>query len=195
MNTQIVPPLISSKYRNLDKHINNVVENKLQNKDNKIRLTLTEGSNICSRFCATGTAVDEEIIEYLERSIEYIPIKYPVDILVSSTKKGSEVIEKLKELVKNDAYARLLAANHDLKRNILISLVLAVFGLLMLGLQAFLSNPVNIPMSDQFLLIISWVFIWKAVETYLFDRPKKKLAYLKLMQLYLAEYREENSTL
>jgi hypothetical protein len=193
VNTQIIPAFIAPKYRELDTHIRNDVKNKLQNQDNKVKLVLTEESNLCSRFCATGTVVDEEIIEYLERAVEYIPIKYPVDILVSTAHKGSGVIEKLRELVNKNVYSRLLAANHDLKRNGLISLVLAVIGLLMLGLQAFFASRFDIPMSNEFLLIISWVFIWKAVETFFFDRQKKRLAYFKLMQLYMAEYHKDNS--
>jgi hypothetical protein len=193
MNTQISPAFITPKYRELDRRIKNDVNNKLQNRVTEIKLVLTEESNICSRFCTNNTVVDEEIIEYLERSVNFIPIKYPVDILVSAMNKGSGVIEKLRELVNINVYSRLLAANHDLKRNGLISLVLAIFGLLLLGLQAFFSSRFNIPMSNEFLLIISWVFIWKAVETYFFDRQKKKLAYLKLMQLYMAEYHEDKS--
>jgi hypothetical protein len=194
VNTQIVPALIAPKYRELDNHIKNEVKNKLQSQDNKVKLVLTEDSNICSRFCATGTVVDEEIIEYLERAIEDIPIKYPVDILVSAAHKGPGLIGQLKELVNIHVYSRLLAAKHDLKRNGLISLVLAIVGLLMLGLQAFFSSRFDIPMSNEFLLIISWVFLWKAVETYFFDRQKKRLAYFKLMQLYMAEYHEDNAT-
>jgi hypothetical protein len=193
MNTQITPAVITPKYRELNTQIKNDIKNKIQNQDNQVKLVLTEESNMCSRFCATGTVVDEEIIEYLERAIEYIPIKNPVDIMVSTAHKGSEVITQLRKLVNNHVYSRLLAANHDLKRNGLISLVLAVIGLLMLGLQAFFSSRFDIPMSNEFLLIISWVFIWKAVETYFFDRQKKRLAYFKLMQLYMAEYHEDKS--
>lgn len=176
-------------YRELDETIKRDIKEKKHTVGNRVKLKLDDASGICSKYCKGGEVVKEGIIDYLERAIAYITIKSPVNIEVSAERNAREKVRKLKELVMGNVYTRLIAANRDLRRNTLIAIGLAFFGLLLLALQVFITNSFDSPVGNEFLLVICWVFLWRAVEIYFFD-GQKKVDYLKLMQLYLAEYGE-----
>jgi hypothetical protein len=69
-----------------------------------------------------------------------------------------------------------------------ICLILLLIGSILLLFEAFASKLLDFKMINELILIMCWVFIWKAVEMYFFEKRIMKMDKIKLMQLYLAEY-------
>ncbi len=74
-----------------------------------------------------------------------------------------------------------------LRRNGLVAIISMMVGLIF-GLSAFFLTDTSLLLTS-FLAIVSWVFIWYAVEAYSFDSKQMQLKVVRFRQLQTAEVR------
>ena len=142
------------KYRELDKIIEKDVNEKRHLPDNQIALSLAGENDLYSPYSPGGAAINKDILDYIESATDHIPIKETVEIRLETENAAPDITEKLQGLVKKNIYTRMAGVKLELRRNTLISAAMAIFGLLLLGLQVLLSNRFENPITNEFLLII-----------------------------------------
>ena len=69
-------------------------------------------------------------------------------------------------------------------------IALLVLGVASFGVRAIINKYISNVSINEILLIVAWVFIWRAVETFYFERKKIRKDKLKLIQLYMARYNQ-----
>lgn len=112
---------------------------------------------------------------HLKEEIEYIEIDCDFDISIPKAKK--EIFEQdLISYITKDLY------NINKKKEELNSVTLLLFLLGILSLGLYYAIFKRYILSD-FLIIISWVFIWSTVEKMIFEKPVLKRKRIKLLML------------
>ena len=185
MNAKSKNETMAYQYRELEKQLDKNA--KIDAENNEIQLSLQNVDTIYDKYSDVfEPQIDESIFSYLEKTVKYIPVDKSVIINVILPQNGSTNIPNLHEMIQETVQRKNIILNQKLQVNMKIFLILILFGLIAFLFEAFIAEYINIPMINELAIIVCWVFIWKAVETYFFSRRKIKNQKRKLMQLYLA---------
>ena len=115
------------------------------------------------------------------------------------------VIERSKRNIKNEKliikrlnaffYERYFAHTKKLKRNIIISIISIVCGLVLLFVANIISKHIDAMFGD-FLLIPSWYLVWNAFERVLGNSKeiKRKIKYYKELSKSTIEFKDREET-
>ncbi|MDR2085016.1 MAG: hypothetical protein LBP67_08500 [Bacteroidales bacterium] len=178
-------------YKEFDKKLRQEVNNSNDDENNFIiELYLENYEIIYNKFSSIQKSrINNELITYLENEIKYKPVDEPITVEIDIKTHDEKFIESLEKLIKKSTINNIEDITHDLKRNLRISILLLIFGLITLGCISLFSYFTDHYVFNEFFVIVSWVLIWQFVEMYFFDRPKLKYDKMKLLQLYFAEFR------
>jgi hypothetical protein len=137
----------------------------------------------------TITRIDNELIEYLKSEVENVPIgnNIKIDIIVKQN-MVNKVIE-VENLIKENI--QLCIKELDIKtKNIgRQSFFLILIGLISIALTQFSQFLENTFSFKELVIVMSWVFMWKAIELLFFERRKLVKEKLKLLKMYYCEYK------
>jgi hypothetical protein len=139
--------------------------------------------------CGKTSRINNEILEYLKREIDREPLHTKIVVEVEMPKITDEVVGVIKGMVTNTIKVTINELSKENMRLKITSLLLAAGGIVTLALLHLLPSIINKYALHEFFVIISWVFIWRSVELFFFRRSEIKLTTIKLIQLYIAEYR------
>lgn len=136
-----------------------------------------------------GKRMDPEIFDYIDQSVFYLRVEIPV---VINFDEGGKYDEDLKDKIRK-AVIRHYSLNYEDKRiehkkHIRLGLILALVGIIFLVGHFFIraySTPNDI--FDEITLILSWMFIWTSVDTFLVSGHDKRVDIKNAGQLALAE--------
>jgi len=136
-------------------------------------------------YCAGK--INREIVDYLINGTDTIPRKNALTVSVRAPENSSCDIALVEKLIKDAARDKMLAARKKIKKETRNSVVLAFFGMLLIGLTQifhFLDQRISF---HEFIIVMSWVFMWKAVELWFFERTKLIKENRTLMKIHYAE--------
>jgi hypothetical protein len=134
-------------------------------------------------------AINPAVIEYLESGVRNIPLKKQLTIEIEYGGKIPEDPFLPEKLIKKNLEASIGAL---FKRNFRItinSLILALAGIVILGLINRIPYFNSRYAFNELFVVISWVFIWRFVELFFFERARLRLRRMKLLQIFLARYK------
>ena len=145
-----------------------------------IILHINDERELYGKFsCPAGNAaglidaeINPEIIDYLEKEAEDIPVFFNMKINLDITGMSSEKYGRAEDMIKTAVLYRIQKANIKLSKNRWGSIMMILAGFIPLTLQQILSSLVTRYALREFLLVVSWVFLWKAVEQIFFERKK-----------------------
>jgi len=152
---------------------------------NEIKLSVTgdiydKYSGLKDRF------INKDIISYLEDKAKYFPAFEKLTILVESPEPG--IMEDLKSGVNAQLKRELTDIEYELKKDFRESVLLFFAGVVSFLFEAFFSIGFQSKMLDNLMVIVCWVFVWRSVEIFFFERRELRKRKRKLLQLYLADY-------
>jgi hypothetical protein len=125
--------------------------------------------------------INNEIIEYLISETENIP-KHDSLIIAIDT---PEEIKSIEKIIKENIKDRIIKTNKETKKANRNASVLAVVGMLLIAsTELFQINRYSL---REFIIVMSWVFMWKAIETFFFERMKMTKEMAILLRIYLSE--------
>jgi hypothetical protein len=136
-----------------------------------------------------GIRINKNIIEYLLGEIPDPPMNGKIVIEVAMPSINDEKLNHLKTLINNhvqQAIEKILLEN---KKHNFSTFLLTVFGMVVISIINIFPNMVDRYFLHELLIIVSWVFLWRAVELFFFMRANNNLQKVKLIRLYSAEYR------
>ena len=166
---------------------------KIKSSTNKsvIELCINDEKELFNRFSVEKNnfgsgRINNDIIEYLFNEVENFPLKNSVEIHVRMPVLFKrEFIEKL---IKDNIGEQILKINKKLFRKDRSSIVLAVFGMLLIAFTQVFQFLASRYSFKELIIVMSWVFMWKAVELFFFERVailKEKRILLKLYYAHI----------
>ena len=182
-----------------------IIVKKLMNNPNKstILLCIDDESELYSRFSVlnggnyppNSTArINEEIVEYLISEVKKIPHKNSAKIRINVTSKVESNIEHIEKLIQDNIREKMATANETIKRTNRNAFALAGTGMLLIALTQLSHFLISKYSLNEFIIVMSWVFMWKAVELFSFKRVEILRAKTNLAKIFYSEISMEKIT-
>ena len=128
-------------------------------------MTVDDDSHFLSVFSAGDTPViSSEVAEFIENVTCSILPKADLTLRIQSNCIDTSEQEIYKKAIKEYYTQQYISVKQGLKRNRLLSSVMAFLGIAFLALAVFLGSLPNNSVWSETVDIIAWVFIWEAVD-------------------------------
>ncbi len=128
----------------------------------------------------------EDILTYLRNRAKYVP---PLDrLVVHVAPHGPETLHDLANAVRNATRDAILYAHNELQQIKKLYTLLFVLGVLTFVVKTFVTGFFKNAGVNEIFLIVMWVFVWRAVELFFFDRGTIVRESMRLVQLHEARF-------
>ena len=154
-----------------------------------IELCINDEKELFNRFSVLNNnsgagKVNSDIIAYLVNEAENLPLKNSAVIHIKMPGSITLKTESVESLIKDNIREQLLKTNKKLRSKNRYSIVLACIGMLCIAFTQVFQFLARRYSFNEFVIVISWVFMWKAVELFFFERAvlmKEKRILMKLL--------------
>lgn len=152
-----------------------------------INMTVKDDTDFLSKFSTSSTPViSGEVAEFLENATNGLKANQPLSLKITSecidqTEKGVYT-----KAIKQYYCQNLVKVKREIKTNNIISLCLALIGVIILTLAVFLEYKWDSVIWSEVVDIAAWVFLWEAVDTKFFktkEAKTKQKRYLAFTQM------------
>lgn len=141
-----------------------------------INLTIYDDEEFLSSFSTDNEEViSEEVATYIENSASPINPIDPISITISSNKIGESKKERYTKAISNYYFNKLCDLYRELRHNTIISLLLALAGILVLVVQFLVAKVYDQAVLLEIINIVAWVFLWEACDQFFIERRKLRL--------------------
>ena len=182
---------IIESIREIEKLSRKAEKRVLKNIKTGITLRLIKSDEIYEKYSNhRDKQISHEILEYIEDQVKYIPVYSQLTITIESDENNVVKIEDVENAVKNHLRVGIIEKQIEMAQNLKEFIALLVLGVASFGVKAIINKYISNASINEILLIVAWVFIWRAVETFYFERKKIRKDKLKLIQLYMARYNQ-----
>jgi hypothetical protein len=137
----------------------------------------------------TITRIDNELIEYLKNEVVNVPIKYNIKVDIYVKQNMVNKVSDIENLIKENIQLKINQLDTKIKNVIKQSFIFLLIGLILIGLTEYSKIIVNTVLHKELVIVMSWVFMWKAIELVYFKRIKLKKEKLKLLKMCYCEYK------
>jgi hypothetical protein len=135
---------------------------------------------------ARNPKLREDILAYLRNRAKYVP---PLDrLVVNVASRGPETPHDLANAVRSATRDAILYAHNELQQIKKLYTILFVLGVLTFVVKTFVTSFFKNAGVNEIFLIIMWVFVWRAVELFFFDRGTIVRESMRLVQLHEARF-------
>jgi hypothetical protein len=171
----------------------------IQNKT-KVELCINDIIEIYSPFSIVNDGdhiennnakINKEIIEYIKTGAENIPGKNGLIICIKISEKTNGKIETIEKLIKEHIQKKLLEINEKIRRTNRNAFIFAIIGIFLIAITQFYQIIERRYALNEFIIVMSWVFMWKAVEIIFFERIKLIKEKVILLKICYSEIRRE----
>lgn len=183
-----------SKFKEADKEVLKIEYEEYDEAEDYavIELEISQESDIYQKFSMLSRRrISQEIMNHLEESAKYVPLYKPllINITMPHETIDSELLKSIELMVERSLTKRIIDLTVTIKQIKVISTLMVLFGLTAMIISILLSDRfLNLFIINEVFYISSWVFIWKAVEGFLFDLRRTTEDKYKLLQIYSADY-------
>jgi len=182
---------IIESIREIEKLSRKAEKRVLKNTKTELTLRLTKSDEIYEKYSNhQDKQISHEILDYIEDQAKYVPVYSQLTINVETEEYEAVKIEDVRDAVKNHLRVGIIEKQIEMAKNSKEFIALLVLGVTSFGIKAIINKYVSNISINEILLIVAWVFIWRAVETIYFERKKIRKDKLKLIQLYMANYNQ-----
>ena len=160
-----------------------------EEKTGAIQLLISEQNPLYEPYASPqDPRIHPELLSYIKKEAQHLPPELPLAVEVEMEPSKKTRFQQFEAVLKKTITEEINALEIELKQQSHIALVLTALGILTFALIGLLSK-INSGFGVKDLLsIVSWVFLWRAVEIYFFERQKTKNEKVKWMQLYFATF-------
>ena len=135
---------------------------------------------------ARNRVLREDIVAYLRNRAKYVPA---LDrLVVNVALRGPETLHDLRDAVRNATRDAILYAHNELQQIKKLYTLLFVLGVLTFVVKTFVTGFFKNAGVNEIFLIVMWVFVWRAVELFFFDRGAIVRESMRLVQLHEARF-------
>jgi sRNA-binding carbon storage regulator CsrA len=136
---------------------------------------------------ADNAKINNEIIEYLIMETEKIDQRDSLKIGVKAPEKQDVAVEQIERLIKENINEKLSSLNGKIRRTNSIAFILIFIGMALVGVTQIFQVFENRYSFNEFIIVMGWVFMWKAIELLIFDRFKLIKEKAILMKIYYSK--------
>lgn len=150
--------------------------------DGVIKVRVTSREQIYSSYSYSGDKLNPEFYGYIYEKAKNVSVKdeLTVKIYTEEHLDADDVGRTLKSHYRQE----YREAKRDVKRVSSISLVMAVLGVITLGILVMLNHVWDNFYVTTVVEIASWVFVWEAVDYFFLQRPVIKARLILIQRLY-----------
>ncbi len=131
--------------------------------------------------------LDQELIDYMDRLIYHIPLKYPLVVCFIVKDSTGEQKELVTDMIKRHYGLLLEDKRHDLRINFLIILGLFLIGVVLLTFSYYLSAAGMEQLLTDTINIAGTFALWEMIDLYLLDRKVRIIDLRNAAQTYSAK--------
>lgn len=138
--------------------------------------------------------MDPDIYDYIDQQVFYLRAEIPVVInFDDGGKYSAELKDKIQKCVTRHYHLQYEDKRYEHRRSMLFGVALMFIGILMLALHFILMYVFEISpfkqmdIVNEITLIISWMFVWSSVDTFVVSGHQKRVEIMNSGQLALAE--------
>ncbi len=183
-----------SKFKEADKEVLKIEYEEYDEDEDYavIDLEINQESDIYQKFTMLSRRrISQEIMNHLEENAKYVPLYKPLLINVTRPHQtiDADLLKTIELMVERSLTKRIIDLTVNIKQIKILSTLMVLFGLTAMMISILLSERyLNLFIINEVFYIASWVFVWKAVEGFLFDLRKTTEQKYKLLQIYSADY-------
>lgn len=158
-----------------------------------INMTVKDDKDFLSVFSSGDTPViSSEVAEFLETNTQSILPNEDLTLRIHSSCIDETEKDEYRQAIKEYYTEQYIANNRELKRNSLISALLAFIGAVILALAFLIDNQTLNPLWSEIVDIIAWVFLWEAVDISAFKNKGLRLKKTRCLSFIAmnVEYKE-----
>jgi hypothetical protein len=131
--------------------------------------------------------INQGIIEYIKNEIKKIPIKNTLIISLKLLDNINCRINIIEKLIKDNIFAEISIIKNKIKRINIISSLLVFIGMTLIGTTQLFHILEKRYAIKEFIIVMSWVFMWKAVDLIFFEKTNLMKEKRILMKIYNSE--------
>ena len=172
-----------------------LIVKKIKSSKNKsfVELCINKEADLFNCFSMFGnsftnnTKINDKIMDYIEAETRSIDIR---DALIISVKIVDEIkydLNFIEKLIKEYAERKILMLNKKIHKLNIHSFILAFIGMMLIGITHILRILEKRYSINEFIIVMSWVFMWKAVDLMVFDKTGILKEKGVLMKIYYSE--------
>ncbi|MGN0599788.1 MAG: hypothetical protein ACI4JK_07810 [Oscillospiraceae bacterium] len=131
--------------------------------------------------------LNSDIYELIDTKLYTIPLKYPIRICFHGCIPDSQSQNEIRQTIQEHYMFLFRDKKEDLRLNLLKTIIMAIFGVILLAIYFTLELISSNPVFMEFLSIAGWVAAWEAVDSWLLQRKALRIEYLNIGQAALSE--------
>ena len=151
-----------------------------------IEINLSNG-NIYDEY-STDSELNPTIFEFVDKVFRLVKKKadLEIDITFPSAMKDEEK-DKIEKLFKSHYAINIVKSNEEIKRHNIVSIILLFFGIIVYGAYGLLEYFKMDFIFQGVIEIVSWVFIWEAVDMFFLSNFGSRLERMKNIKIFNAK--------
>ena len=173
---------------------------KLKNRKNKsiVELYIKNDSDFYNNYSYLNNIdnknimINENVINYLVKETENISIKNSLLIYIKKISKVLQQEDSIEKLIKEDIHEKIFIISKRIRNINIHSIILALIGMLLIGITQLPKFEAKYFSFKEFVIVMSWVFMWKAVDLIFFEKAGLLKKRGTLMKIYFSEIKIEN---
>ena len=157
-----------------------------------IELCINDEKDLYNKFTVSANntsnkKINDKIIDYLMAETENTPIHDPLVISVKLFNKTDIEISRIEKMIKENITEKINSINKTLRRLRIYAIICTLIGMFLIGTIQFMHAVESRYPLNEFIIVMSWVFMWKAVEFMFFDKIKLRRDKRFFLKIYNAE--------
>ena len=160
-----------------------------------IELYINDEKDLYNKFTVSGknkppalhTKINDEIIDLIIAETENTPNKNSLAITINLCCQMNSEINAIEKMIKENIARRIDSINWTFKKYNIFIVISAFIGMFLIGVTQFLEVTERRFPLKEFIVVMSWVFMWKAVELIFFDKMKLRRKKRILLKIYHSE--------
>jgi len=153
-----------------------------------LRMNVSDDDAFLSPYSADGQSViSSEVAEFIDNAAAPLNLKRPVKIIIRGATIDDEEKKTYRAAVKKYYGNKIFEADGRLKKNLVLSAIMALIGAAILSACVLLHVNNAGAVISELIDIVAWVFAWEAVDLFFLERPLLRRELLKSCRLYEAE--------
>ena len=164
-----------------------------------IELCVNDETELYNRFSMpkddfnNNAKISNDIMNYIETEANNIDLK---NALVISIKLANGIrcdLNHMEKLIREYIDKKFLMLGRKIKKLNLHSFLLALTGMMLIGVTQIFRILENRFSLQEFIIVMSWVFMWKAVDLMFFERAELMKEKGILLKIYFSEINLESA--
>ncbi len=152
-----------------------------------IPVELKEATDLYMKHDYKKLELADSVCNYIEEIAYMIPVNTDIVLEIHCPKVDKFTQDRMSKSIHNNYGIEIDDVDYDIMLENRRSMILLVFGILLIILNILTDRYINNSILSNFLCVVWWVAIWDMIEIQTMDKTENKWKRLNFQQLYDAE--------